>query len=74
MNTQQKDALKIKANKELLKNGIAIGIRGKRSYGNSSMYKNIAKSLEWKLDEQGELSDKQVEKVDNLLIELVRTL
>ena len=57
---------------EELKNGgnyVYIGCDGKRPFGNSSIYSDIAKTLEWKLPNY-DLSDEQRKKADQLLREL----
>jgi hypothetical protein len=48
---------------------VSIGVDGKRPFGNSNMYGDIAEILDWKLPNE-DLSDEQREEADKLLQEL----
>jgi TolA-binding protein len=52
-----------------LGDAVSIGVDGKRPFGNSNCYRDIAEILGWKLPNDT-LSDEQQEKADRLLDEL----
>ena len=48
---------------------VSIGVQGKRPFGNSNTYKDIAEILEWQLPNDN-LSDEQQKKAERLMNEL----
>ncbi len=48
---------------------VFMGVNGKRPFGNSSIYSDIAQTLSWKLPND-DLSDEQYERAKQLIVEL----
>lgn len=49
---------------------VSIGVEGKRPFGNSSVYRDMAQILGWKFDEEEDLTQRQCDRLERLMKEL----